>query len=313
MGCADIFCIICGLPYSNWYMKEQGLNKESKWLNDCTILTLDDKVISKCQNKDCYAQFIKIGTNITFEVYGYYQSNNISENNSLLFLGSFIHTDCWKFIEKEYEIKLIYSMIPFMLSFLNKKKNKTSYSHPVFLTHINYGQVEKYWKQYFDFEKLIQDGNQYLFNSPLVDKKNAKRIKRIISQMKLKKEDRIGPQISATWYPDNTYRIGNDNMIWYTKNKKWNQMKIDLNMIKILVSYKEKDSNNKDVKKLFAILNKIRQLGQDSTEPIFLNNLLQQYNRDKKLNYITTEIISSFELCSKVLEQIKKLKTIKIY
>ena len=26
MGCSDIMCIICGLSYSNWYMKEQGLH-----------------------------------------------------------------------------------------------------------------------------------------------------------------------------------------------------------------------------------------------------------------------------------------------
>ena len=312
MGCSDIFCIICGLSYSNWYMKEQGLDKEeTNWLDNCTILTLDDKVISNCENADCYSQFGKSGTSITFEAYGYFQSDNITDHwknliNSIL--GSFLHTDCWKFIEKEYGIKLKYSMIPFML---NIKKKKVNCYHPVLLDHINYGPVEKYWGQDFNFEKLIQDQNQYMYLSPLIDKKNAQRIKKIISQMKLKKEDRKGPQISSTWYSDNTYRMGNDYMIWYTKNNKWNQLKIKLNMTKIFLSYK--DTKNKNVKKLYTILNKIRQIGQDSKDPIFLNNLLKYYDPNKKLNYIFVQIISSSELCNKVFEQIKKLKSIIIY
>ena len=309
MGCSDIMCIICGLSYSNWYMKEQGFDKEeTNWLDNCTILTLDDKVISNCKNADCYSKFEKSGTSITFEAFGYFQTNNISDYSDLINLGSFLHTDCWKFIEKEYEIKLKYSMIPFML---NIKKKKVNYYHPVLLDHINYGTVEKYWGQNFNFEKLIQDQNQYMYLSPLIDNKNAQRIKKIISQIKLKKEDRKGPQISSTWYSDSSYRMGNDDMIWYTKNNKWNQLKIKLNIIKILLSYK--DTKNKNVKKLYTILNKIRQIGQDSKDPIFLNNLLQYYDRNKKLNYISVQIISSSELSNKVFEQIKKLKSIIIY
>jgi len=311
MGCSDIMCIICGLSYSNWYMKEQGLHEETKWLDDCTILTLDDKVISNCENENCYARFSKSGTKWTFEVYGYFQSNNIADISPHLLdsiLGSFLHTDCWKFIEKEYGIKLKYSMIPFMSSI---KKKKVSWYHPILLSHINYGTVEKYWGQDFNFEKLIQDHNQFMYLSPLIDKKNAQRIKKIISQMKLKKEDRKGPQISSTWYSDNTYRMGNDDMIWYTKNNKWNQLKIKLNMTKIFLSYK--DTKNKNVKKLYTILNKIPQIGQDSKDPIFLNNLLKYYDRNEKLNYIFVQIISSSELSNKIFEQIKKLKSIIIY
>ncbi len=307
MGCADVFCIICGMPYTNWFMEEQGKSKETKWLDDCTFLTLDDKVISNCINHDCYAGFkIKDGS-LEFELYGYFQEDNISDYSKIL--GSSLHTACWKFIEKEYGIKLIYSMIPFLKIYGGRR---ISYSHPPCLYHINYGEVEKYWAQMFDFEQLIKDGNEYMYQSPLINKKNAQRIKKIISQMKLKKEQRQGPQISATWYPDSIYRMGNNNMIWITKNNKWNEIKINPTMIKLFVSFKNRKDTIKDIKKLYSIINKIKQIGQCSTSPIFIDNLYKTFDYNTKVTYVKVTIISINGLNEKVLENIKKLKKIKL-
>ena len=96
MGCYDIFCLLCGNPchsmfkesieffldgietwknhkvkkyqvYKSWYdayendpdiiSRIKKLIKETKWMNNCTILTATNKIIHGCKEVDCNIHF----------------------------------------------------------------------------------------------------------------------------------------------------------------------------------------------------------------------------------------------------------------
>jgi hypothetical protein len=308
MGCSDIFCILCGLPYSNYYLIENKIDK-IEWIKKCTILTLDNKIIHNCENTDCYSAFENPSIGIEFQAYGYYQSKNLVEYPKYI-LGCFVHTDCWHFIKKEYNIELIYSMIPF----ISKMNKKISINHPILLSHIKYDIVNKYWQQDFNYKQLLLDKNEYLLTSPLDNKnklcsKNISRIKKIFKQFNIKKTIRTGPQISATWYDDNIFRLGNDNNIWYTNKNKWIKLNETVSVIKLKIEYNK--INDKDEQKLFNIINKIKQSGEPSENPIFLFNLYSFYDNKTKNNLISLNIIYTNNLLDKVITNISKLKKIK--
>lgn len=131
--------------------------------------------------------------------------------------GVFIHTDCWKFVKNEYDIKLSYSYLPII------EKDILS---PKIFKFINYGKIEKYWQQDFDFVGVIADSNEELCNSPFKSKLVDKNIKKIISQLKIKNDpERKGPLASATFYKNGAYKVGVNRNIWYIKNNKWNEIK----------------------------------------------------------------------------------------
>lgn len=131
--------------------------------------------------------------------------------------GLFVHTDCWKFVQKEYKIKLSYKYLP--INQVERTKNKV-------FNFIDYGKIEKYWQQDFDFIKMISDGNEKLCDSPLKTKLVATNIKKVFNKLKIRKdEERQSPPVSATFYKQGIYRIGNNGNIWFIKNGKWNELK----------------------------------------------------------------------------------------
>ena len=58
-------------------------------------------------------------------------------------LGVFIHTDCYKHIKLKHNIKLTYSNLPLL------DNGKSNYYKP--FEYINYGEIENYWHQEFEF------------------------------------------------------------------------------------------------------------------------------------------------------------------
>jgi len=192
MGCWDIFCILCGnscsIPsvsfkeifenniehYENisditkkklffknhigaslygeyksnqkhFFAKLNNIYKNTKWINSCTFLTANNKIIHGCR---------EVGGNIHFidKKSNKYIHSTTYESGRLI-NGIFVHTDCWKYIVKTHNIKLNYSYLPI-------KKIETI-NNKIF-DFINYGEIEKYWEQQFDFIKAISDSNQEL-------------------------------------------------------------------------------------------------------------------------------------------------------
>lgn len=286
MGCFDLFCFICGNPYHSMYsdfeseflenieyykkdpkskarikykryltMYEKDPNlfdkikefvKKTKWMDSCTFLTVTNKIIHKCVNKSCVNEFVDDnGT------YYRHDPNNIYKyiNNNR---GIFIHTDCWKYIDKKYNIKLKFSDLPILP---NKNILKD-------FDFINYGEIQNYWEQNFDFLELFVDKKLYLCSSPLTKDRNISQITKNFSNLKIK-GGRKGPSTSATIY-NNIYKIGNNLCIWQTKNGKWVELKDKI--INKTITIK----NNK----LNGIISEIKFIGENNKKPIFVENVM---------------------------------------
>jgi hypothetical protein len=250
----DVFCCICGNGcYNNnfeslktWFEDVvsnivpdtdiKNILKRTKWINKSLTLLWNNK-IQKNTNK------------------------NFNCEDSLPYVdkldhGIFIHLDCWKFIKINYGIELKYCNLP--VNYKNIDKNDLRIPP---LMKMKYGEIQKYWRQDFDYLNNYLDKNTYMIDSPLISSntKNITRIKKIISQLKLKKELRPSPPISATFYKNNDIKIGSNNKFWIIKNNKWIQL------------------NEPIIKKSFTIditnwykPAKIPKIGEYNNKPIFI-------------------------------------------
>jgi hypothetical protein len=253
MGCYDVFCIICGNPYHSVYsnnIKElKELKKQSKWMDKCSMLLINDQVIHNVTEVACNITFCNKSRKLCAE----HIDKNINLLKNCSFMddtkyGIFIHTDCWKYIKKSYKIELKYSYLPKIIN-------------------INYGDIENYWEQEFNFQGILNDNKQYLCSSPLKNDKNINQIKKNINSLKIKNDpNRVGPSISATFYDPGDIRIGKNKKFWIIRNNRWQE--INDNVIKIKL-----DINiTKISKKKENYLKKIPFIGQYNTIPIFISS-----------------------------------------
>jgi len=280
MGCWDVFCFICGNPchsiidnyeYLNEEIKSsypkyakdilkrlqsrknliteiKKLSKDVKWMDKCSILLENNKVIHGVKEMNCNVVFCKNN-----ECYEHISMSLDQYDNEKHPTGFFIHTDCWKYIQKNYNINLQFSHLPPYV--LKQPKN----------FDINYGDIEKYWEQDFNFPEVVFDNKQYLCSSPLKNDKNISQIKKNISKFKLKNDpNRKGPAISATFYKEGDIKIGSNNNFWIIKGNKWVEMNEKPIKIKIKVKF------DKLEKKQIKFLYNISYIGQYSKNPIFL-------------------------------------------
>lgn len=321
MGCFDVYCFVCGCscyPINNNYIKEmmqfykeymlkptsikskyyrnifkviseypnffidlKKLFVKTKWLDKCSFLTVDDKLIKNVKEISCNGEFEDSKGNMYIQYSNYYDEEFVSRHNC----GLFIHNACIQFVKKNYNLDLRFSDVPVFTEInLFNKINK----------FIDYGLIEKYKEQHFNYIMCILDSNQYMCENPLTNTKNATRIKKIISQLKLNTDlKRAGPSVSATLYPTNTIKFGLNNKIWIKKNGKWMEIKEPIKTIEIEVK--------KNQLKLYKFLNSIMFLTEPSTIPIFIQRIkaIEQKYRLRLLG-INSEIL-------KVEEQVTRL------
>jgi hypothetical protein len=311
MGCWDVFCFICGNPCHGMFgnfaktIKEEyidpeiksslpqsskdkikrlkasknivqeleKLDKNTRWMTNCTMLLIDDNVIHGVDETACNITFCKdkfcatqLGKHI--DVLSKYTEKSEYSFKEFGLYGIFIHTDCWKFIKKTYKFDLKFSDLP--------KENSYSYAKNF---NINYGLIEKYWAQDFEFDEVVLDKKQYLCSSPLKNDKNIKQIKKNINALKIKNDPkRIGPSSSATFYNEGTIKIGKNNNFWIKKNNKW--IIINENIIKINITINLQKINKKDLN----FLMKIPFIGMYNNNPIFIiSSLLKKNNYELQL------------------------------
>ena len=253
----DVYCCICGNSCKgcdfDYLHDEFEFNKINIDDNELKKIAKDSKWLDKK---------ITLYSNNKIKKFGIYDS----EENHLPFIndneyGVLLHYDCWKFVKINYGIELQYKHLP-----VNYKNFKGAHNGIPPLMKINYGEVKKYWHQDMNFHKMYKDNNMYMLQNPLIptNTKNINRIKKIISQIKLKKDTRPSPCISATFYDNNKIKIGNNNNFWVIKNGKWNEIKEDV--IKKSFKIKPKQMYN------FAFGN-IPQIGEYNTLPLFINKI----------------------------------------
>jgi hypothetical protein len=245
----------------------------------CTFLTLDNKIIHNCYNDSCNDGFMSLTDKETYYIFN---EDKIRFNDNY---GVFLHTDCWNYIKNNYKIELKFSDLPVLFKddISKKIKKYNSTDSPPLFDVIDFGKVTKYWDaQHFKYDELINDKNEWMCESLLKNNsKNTSRVKKIISQLKLKNDPkRIGPNISATFYKNNIYRIGNNGKFWITNNNKWNEIKKQVISKKYLIKI---NASN------FKIIYKIKKIGQYSYAPIFIDNFIYLDNSECSFTILAFE------------------------
>lgn len=249
-----------------FFSKLKNLYKTTQWLNNNTFLTVDDKIIHGCREVSCNITFKDTKNNIYHQTLNTNQYNLLEKANC----GVFLHTDCWKLIKSHYKISLKYSDLPALYE--KKEYNKIN-------PKINYGVIEKYWDQDFDFFNVTLDSNEYLCESPLKNVKNQSRIKKILTQLKINTDPkRTGPSVSATFYPEKTIKYGLDKGLWIKSGGKWVKLKEPIKSTSITVDYNKIDKN-------------IVFIGEPSSIPIFISSIKPDKKMKKmyKIDLIGTE------------------------
>lgn len=310
MGCWDIFCLLCAKPphesfneledfissinfyeslsdakkKKGWFGKSffpiyksyktnpdqfinsiKSMKKNTKWMEKCTFLAADGSVVHGCKEVGCNIDFQDLKSNR-------FIAQTYNEDFDTKY-GVFVHTDCWKFIKQVHGLKLQYKHLP--IKPIDRVERKV-------LKDVDYGFMEKYWDQDFNFLGMIADGNELMGLSPLKSELVAKYVNKIFGKLKIKlNPERIGPIVSASFYKPNTYRIGLNGSIWLVKGGRWVEVHDTVEF-----SVKIKDIQ-KVIKKIV--------LSQDvNTEPLFI---LKNDNN-------TINIISSVSIKNKILKKL---------
>ncbi len=265
MGCSDNYCTLCGCPILQKLtilkLCKEKIYKKSDiyWLKHCYSLLSNNKLYKKAIVEDCDMYFDE--TEYKFFTHEY-RFNQIIE----------VHKLCHNIIQNKTKIKLKYS------DFINNTNNPYQLNN-----YINYGIIKKYATQEFIWNveelKNNQDLKKLLLN-PLKNKENKKRLLKIFKQFKIK-SDRKGPNISATLFKNNTYLIGNDNLLWKVKNNKWTKVETIKNRLKINVE------NKKFKKYIIPYLEKMKLIGSYNMDGIcynISNNFIDLFGDKKHYN-----------------------------
>ena len=301
MGCWDIYCILCGNTChemfedknkileaiklyennkkNNWFKKSfkpiydaynknpnqylekiNILSKSTNWLKDCTFLTATNKIIHNVEEVNCNIMFVDDNNN------NYIHSPFKFE--ALDNYGLFVHTDCWKFIQKKYKIDLCYSHLPII------DKN-------LFRSFIKY-PLGKYLEQDFNFKLLVADNKEDMAISPFKSSSTAKNISNVFTKLKIRiSGERKGPLISASFYKNGEYKVGSNGNIWVINNKKWTELK---DTIKKSIKVK---LDNKTTKFLLNTPH----CGDKNNKPIFILNY--KFNKNiVEIDFILTSKVN---------------------
>ena len=211
MGSFDVYCSLCGVTLNSIY--SDIINKKNmrlfKWLNDVTILIKDKNEVLHGFKEyfGSSAEFIK-------NKQKYMIHNYIGEYGTK---GLVVHTDCWKLVKKFTNKELTYQDL---------SKFKETQVSMYTLTGLNYKPVNKYWNQFFKFDKLYNNKkDRYVLYSPVKfsdeSKKNSLRIQKNIHKI-MKINNRKSPTESATIFKIGTKKKGNNGNIYIVKQTKNN-------------------------------------------------------------------------------------------
>jgi hypothetical protein len=259
MGCSEIYCALCGCPILQkstiLQLCKEKIYKKSDiyWLKDCYSLFSNNKLYKKAIVEDCDEHFDE--TEYKFFNHSY-RLNQILE----------VHKLCYNIIDKETGIKLKYS------DFINNSRKKRNY----LLDYVNYGLIEKYTTQEFIWNMEELKNNQKLRELLL---QNKTRLLKIFKQFKIK-PDRKGPNISATLFKNNTYLIGNDNLLWKIENKKWTKVET----IKKRIKFNDDDAKFKKYVIPYIEINLIGSYNMDGICYNISNNFIDLIGDKKKIS-----------------------------
>lgn len=252
MGCWDIFCVLCGNTCHKMFDNDtdddsreaveyheikKKIGSKLNWLNHCTVLAMDDSVIHGCIETNCNVTFQK--GNKIYEALGKHSTGSFNDiiTSGYTNVGIFVHDDCWKYTKDKIGIELKYSDFP-----VDRTK---IYSYEK-LFNVSYGKIEAYWAQDFIFDMAFKKGHIALCESPLKSSACSSTIKKVMSSLKIKKKDgRVSPSTSATFYKNGTIKVGIDKNFWKVSHGKWAKVMGETILSKVEINMKDKNAIKK--------------------------------------------------------------------
>src|SRR3990172_8273333 len=169
----DTFCLICGGP--NYFKLGHGndlkmSNKELleyKWLGLVMGIDKTEKWIELGDEPDDgsgnYYNFI-----VQSKMWHEYDTK--PKNSFIKYpedYGVVAHKDCLKLLENKLNYKLRFADVCRLVDDYNN-----------LIKRINYGEIKKYQKQWFDYDKAYEK-DEWLMKSPLKNKENQERVLKI--------------------------------------------------------------------------------------------------------------------------------------
>ena len=177
MGGFDIYCIICGNPQNDANTQLSGNTpelkefiKKTRYMNNITFLTYNDKIIFDCYDASDCGCFTTDESKIEYRIPS--QCNGSISYKEIV-SGIPVHSDCWNYIKQKYLLELKYSDIESSVS------RKFSGNYRIYDDEIN-----KYQDRYMKFSEIYENDDQELCYSPLnnLTSKNEKRIQNRIKE-----------------------------------------------------------------------------------------------------------------------------------
>lgn len=262
----DIYCPFCGLPsynddityiikdkevpplYQKDYTLQQLLNnsdklsfisnkKNNNWLNKCSLLLNNGKVYHNLKNINLLNKF-KIKDKYIDKYIDDIYPNVLGTSFAI-----FLHTDCYKYIEKKLKYEITFKHIAYL-----NMNDKSLFKNILYPTSL-------YNQQTFDFIGLSLNNKDYII-SPIKNGINNKFIDKVINKTKIKdfikNEKRPSPSYPASLVPNNYYGLGNNKKIWKKEKSKWKQQPTtitkSLNNKKYISNFELITSNKKNNK-----------------------------------------------------------------
>lgn len=172
MGIWDEYCLICGGPLWNNFIKGKDMydehtglshsiiKKDYNWLNDLYLILSSGLIISTTVDNHYESGEFKIkGKKYVITPLNYHNSNAGDD------YGIVCHRDCYKLLSDKLNYELRFNNICRLLDTGNSLiKNKSGY-----------GVMVKYQSQFFNYYDAHTQ-NAWLLESPLKNKKNMERI-----------------------------------------------------------------------------------------------------------------------------------------
>lgn len=230
----DCYCILCGCPsYNRQIVTDRRLLRgttvnyengtrfpEYDWLDDWLTLTWDGDALRG--NGD---DAINMG--------GYLLS-------SFRACGVGVHQACRTLVQRATGVSLTF----FHFNVDAIEANNT-------YGGVNYGTVQRYMAQYFEFDAAWHH-HRFLLESPLANAANGKRVLAVFRKCKIRAGVRPSPSASATLFRDDARRTGNDGGLWVVKDRRWTPLTAERERMEI-------SCGAKDERDLVEAFNRLRQ------------------------------------------------------
>ena len=208
MGIIDNCCLICAMPvgYATIIEEEEIVNlddiPEYQWTQKISIITSAEQLVHNCVNEGEGPAKCDEGE---YSIEPYFWHLGFAKNG----YGIIFHNVCYKLLQQKFHYNLKFADVCRLID----QNDALCLIHPL----SKYGAIAKYMPLIESTWIEVYKHDKWLFNSPLKDAQNQKRIINMWGPLIIrfnKNPPRPSPAESATMFKPGTILIGYDQKPW---------------------------------------------------------------------------------------------------